>query len=135
MGFYKSYGRPIAKVFLGAVFTYQAVYWLWVKLETDEIKERKKSKAFCIIGGRGYLADMVSQEKFRDWRHRFEMYRGSRHRELIPLGIICIWWLESCGCCYGDSRSMTVPVHSARVYKDWGYMSRVWEHARVCSGV
>ena len=50
MGFYKSYGRPIAKVFLGAVFTYQAVYWLWVKLETDEIKERKKSEALCIIG-------------------------------------------------------------------------------------
>lgn len=51
MGFYKSYGRPIAKVFLGAVFTYQAVYWLWVKLETDEIKERKKSEAFCTLGG------------------------------------------------------------------------------------
>lgn len=57
MGFYKSYGRPIAKVFLGAVFTYQAVYWLWVKLETDEIKERKKSEAFCIIGDRNHLAD------------------------------------------------------------------------------
>ncbi|KAK0516800.1 hypothetical protein JMJ35_001403 [Cladonia borealis] len=42
VGFYKSYGRPIAKVFLGAVFTYQAVYWLWVKLETDEIMARKK---------------------------------------------------------------------------------------------
>ena len=50
MGFYKSYGRPIAKVFLGAVFTYQAVYWLWVKLETDEIMARKKSEAFRIIG-------------------------------------------------------------------------------------
>ena len=50
MGFYKSYGRPIAKVFLGAVFTYQAVYWLWVKLETDEIRERKKSEAFRMIG-------------------------------------------------------------------------------------
>lgn len=44
MGFYKSFGRPIAKVFLGAVFTYQLAYWLWVKLETDEAKKEKRSK-------------------------------------------------------------------------------------------
>ena len=44
--FYKSFGRPIAKVFLGAVFTYQVVYWGWVKLETDEIKRQKKGKSF-----------------------------------------------------------------------------------------
>lgn len=43
VGFYKSLGRPIAKVFFGAVFTYQVVYWLWVKLETDEIRDRKTS--------------------------------------------------------------------------------------------
>ncbi|KAL2049775.1 hypothetical protein ABVK25_009998 [Lepraria finkii] len=44
VGFYKSFGRPIAKVFLGAVFTYQTVYWLWVKLETDEIRDKKKKE-------------------------------------------------------------------------------------------
>lgn len=44
VGFYKTFGRPIAKVFLGAVFTYQAVYLFWVKLETDEIKDKKKSR-------------------------------------------------------------------------------------------
>lgn len=44
MGFYKSFGRPIAKVFLGAVFTYQLAYWLWVKLETDEVKKKKRSR-------------------------------------------------------------------------------------------
>lgn len=42
MGFYRSFGRPIAKVFLGAVVTYQIVYWVWVKLETDEIKGKKR---------------------------------------------------------------------------------------------
>ncbi|MCJ1460646.1 hypothetical protein MMC28_011028, partial [Mycoblastus sanguinarius] len=42
VGFYKSFGRPVAKVFFGAVFTYQTVYWLWLKLETDEIRDRKK---------------------------------------------------------------------------------------------
>jgi hypothetical protein len=46
VGFYKSFGRPIAKVFLGAVFTYQVVYWTWVKLETDEIKEKKNGRNF-----------------------------------------------------------------------------------------
>jgi hypothetical protein len=44
VGFYKSFGRPIAKVFLGAVFTYQLSYYTWVKLETDEVKENKRSE-------------------------------------------------------------------------------------------
>ncbi|KAI0201290.1 hypothetical protein F4808DRAFT_133299 [Astrocystis sublimbata] len=36
--FYKTFGRPIAKVFLMAIFTYQLVYFLWVKLEQDEVR-------------------------------------------------------------------------------------------------
>lgn len=68
----------------------------------------------------GFLADRVLQKRFRDWKHRFERHRGSRHRELNWRGMICIWWLESCGCCCGDSRSRTVPVRSTRVHKDWG---------------
>ncbi|KAH7318734.1 hypothetical protein B0I35DRAFT_432847 [Stachybotrys elegans] len=35
--FYKQFSRPVAKVLLMAVLTYQVVYWAWVKLETDEI--------------------------------------------------------------------------------------------------
>lgn len=42
VGFYKSYGRPIAKVFLGAVFTYQFTYLAWMRLEKDEIKQQKR---------------------------------------------------------------------------------------------
>lgn len=38
VGFYRSFGRPIAKVFLGAMFTYQMTYLLWLKLETEETK-------------------------------------------------------------------------------------------------
>ncbi|KAI0408193.1 hypothetical protein F4802DRAFT_550922 [Xylaria palmicola] len=36
--FYKTFGRPIAKVFLMAIFTYQLAYFFWVRLEQDEIK-------------------------------------------------------------------------------------------------
>ncbi len=36
--FYKTFTRPVAKCFLLAIFTYQLVYWAWVKLETNEIK-------------------------------------------------------------------------------------------------
>lgn len=36
VGFYKSFGRPIAKVFLGALCTYQVLYLVWHKLETEE---------------------------------------------------------------------------------------------------
>ncbi|KAI1138991.1 hypothetical protein F5Y05DRAFT_412857 [Hypoxylon sp. FL0543] len=36
--FFKTFGRPIAKVFLLAIFTYQVAYYFWVRLEQDEIK-------------------------------------------------------------------------------------------------
>ncbi|TRX95371.1 hypothetical protein FHL15_003702 [Xylaria flabelliformis] len=36
--FYKTFGRPIAKVFLMAIFTYQLAYYFWVKLEQDEAR-------------------------------------------------------------------------------------------------
>lgn len=49
IGFYKTFGRPIAKVFLGAVFTYQAVYWLWVKMETDELRMEKEGMSACLV--------------------------------------------------------------------------------------
>lgn len=36
--FYKTFTRPVTKVLLMAVFTYQLAYWGWVKLEQDEIR-------------------------------------------------------------------------------------------------
>jgi hypothetical protein len=36
--FYRTFGRPIAKTFLLAVFTYQVAYYFWVRLEQNEIK-------------------------------------------------------------------------------------------------
>ncbi len=41
VGFYKSFGRPIAKVFLGAMFTYQITYLVWHRLEIEETKAYK----------------------------------------------------------------------------------------------
>ncbi|KAG6034552.1 hypothetical protein E4U41_006497 [Claviceps citrina] len=38
--FYKTFTRPIAKVLTLAVFTYQFLYWGWVKLEADEHQQR-----------------------------------------------------------------------------------------------
>jgi len=46
VGFYQTFGRPIAKVFLGAIFTYQVTYWLWTKLEMDEIKHDKTKEIY-----------------------------------------------------------------------------------------
>ncbi|KAL7913615.1 hypothetical protein GGI35DRAFT_475472 [Trichoderma velutinum] len=34
--FYKTFTRPIGKVLVLAVFTYQVAYWTWTKLEADE---------------------------------------------------------------------------------------------------
>ncbi|KAI1261236.1 hypothetical protein F5Y18DRAFT_206321 [Xylariaceae sp. FL1019] len=36
--FYKTFGRPVAKVFLMAIFTYQLAYYFWVRLEQDETR-------------------------------------------------------------------------------------------------
>jgi hypothetical protein len=41
MSRYKVFASPFAKVFLGAVFTYQVIYWTWVKLEMEEVKVKK----------------------------------------------------------------------------------------------
>ncbi|KAI2473726.1 hypothetical protein F4781DRAFT_378575 [Annulohypoxylon bovei var. microspora] len=36
--FFKTFGRPIAKVFLLAILTYQLAYYSWVRLEHFDIK-------------------------------------------------------------------------------------------------
>ena len=41
---YRAVGGPFAKVFLGAIFTYQVLYWCWLKLEMDEEKCERNSK-------------------------------------------------------------------------------------------
>lgn len=38
--FYKTFTRPVAKVLILAVFTYQVAYWSWNKLEADELCEK-----------------------------------------------------------------------------------------------
>lgn len=40
--FYRTFGRPIFKVFLLAIFTYQLAYYFWVRLEQDEIKSEMR---------------------------------------------------------------------------------------------
>ncbi|KFX98794.1 hypothetical protein O988_04201 [Pseudogymnoascus sp. VKM F-3808] len=42
--FYKTFTRPIAKALLLATFTYQLSYYLWVKLEKDEIKSERQNE-------------------------------------------------------------------------------------------
>ncbi|KLU88769.1 hypothetical protein MAPG_07753 [Magnaporthiopsis poae ATCC 64411] len=42
--FYKTFGRPVFKVSLSAIFVYQLVYWAWVKLEQDEIREERTAE-------------------------------------------------------------------------------------------
>lgn len=56
VGFYKSFGRPIVKVFLGAVVTYQVTYLVWTKLETDEIKQQKRNKVLELETQLGQLS-------------------------------------------------------------------------------
>lgn len=49
MANYWAFARPFGKVFLGAVLTYQIIYWTWLKLETDETKFEKNGKLSIFI--------------------------------------------------------------------------------------
>ncbi|PKS10723.1 hypothetical protein jhhlp_002480 [Lomentospora prolificans] len=42
--FYKTFGRPIAKVVLLSILTYQIIYLVWIKLEADETKTLRNAE-------------------------------------------------------------------------------------------
>ncbi|KAJ5246999.1 hypothetical protein N7468_001982 [Penicillium chermesinum] len=48
MATYRSFAGPFSKVFLGAVLTYQVIYWTWMKLETDEEKLEKNTEVAAL---------------------------------------------------------------------------------------
>ncbi|KAK3691700.1 hypothetical protein LTR37_018493 [Vermiconidia calcicola] len=48
--FYKTFGRPVAKNFLIALFTYQVIYWSWLKLESLEVKKEKDDEIRSLEG-------------------------------------------------------------------------------------
>ncbi|GFF38372.1 hypothetical protein IFM46972_05526 [Aspergillus udagawae] len=45
---YRTFASPFAKVFLGAIFTYQVIYWTWLKLEMDESKFEKNQEVAAL---------------------------------------------------------------------------------------
>lgn len=47
---YRTFAGPFGKVFLGAVFVYQVIYWSWLKLETDESKLEKNGESADYAG-------------------------------------------------------------------------------------
>ncbi|KAF2876103.1 hypothetical protein BDV95DRAFT_590287 [Massariosphaeria phaeospora] len=58
--FYKSFGSPVLKSFLGALFTYQVIYWAWLKLETLEAKAEKEAEIHSL---KSELKAAVLQQK------------------------------------------------------------------------
>lgn len=55
--FYKSFGRPIAKVFFMALFTYQVLHYTWMRLESMEEKEEKSAE---LQGLEGRLRELTN---------------------------------------------------------------------------
>ncbi|RAL07447.1 uncharacterized protein BO97DRAFT_400104 [Aspergillus homomorphus CBS 101889] len=45
---YKLFVSPFAKVFLGAIFTYQVLHWTWLKLEMDDSKYEKNKEVAAL---------------------------------------------------------------------------------------
>ena len=62
---------------------------------------------------------MGSQQRFRDWKHRFEMHRASRRREQSRVGTVCIWrgW-NAAGAGLGRS-SLRDGSCGLRAYTQW----------------
>ncbi|CAD0093553.1 unnamed protein product, partial [Aureobasidium mustum] len=58
-----SFGRPIAKVFLMALFTYQVIHYGWLKLEAMEEKEEKTAE---LQGLEGQLREMTKKLEEHD---------------------------------------------------------------------
>lgn len=47
---YAVFGRPFAKVFLGAMFTYQVLYYAWERMRLSEIQEEKMGELQMLEG-------------------------------------------------------------------------------------
>ena len=66
------------KVFLGSIVTYQLVYWIWAKLETDEIKDKKRSEYAQVIATHTInhknqqLTKEPLKEKYEIWKLKYE---------------------------------------------------------------
>lgn len=69
MANYKTFAKPFSKVFLGAVLTYQLLYWTWLKLETDESKLEKNGMGsspdilYCFLSCSCLVLDKVKSKK------------------------------------------------------------------------
>lgn len=60
MSKYKTFTGPFGKVFLGAVLTYQIIYWCWLKLEMDESKLEKNEE---VAGLEKKARDLAAAQK------------------------------------------------------------------------
>lgn len=47
---YALFGRPFAKVFLGAMFTYQVLYYAWERMRLSEVQEEKMGEMKMLEG-------------------------------------------------------------------------------------
>ncbi|KAF2242551.1 hypothetical protein BU26DRAFT_609888 [Trematosphaeria pertusa] len=60
--FYRTFASPLLKTFLGALFTYQVLYWGWLKLEVIEEKVQKQGE---IMGLKEELKNAVVERRER----------------------------------------------------------------------
>ena len=74
MSKYKTFTGPFGKVFLGAVLTYQIIYWCWLKLEMDESKLEKNGMLWNHSNFTHGQTLMVSKKKLRALRKRLVIW-------------------------------------------------------------
>lgn len=74
--FYKTFTRPVAKTLLIAMFTYQCLYWGWVKLEQDEIKEERTAEIAQLEAEVNRLAAAAKEKRVREVTEKTVQEKG-----------------------------------------------------------
>ncbi|PSR79197.1 hypothetical protein BD289DRAFT_485684 [Coniella lustricola] len=70
--FYKTFTRPVAKVLLLAIFTYQLAYWGWVKLEQDETRVDREAEMVALESAVAWMSgdDSLKSRTLDTWRRQ-----------------------------------------------------------------
>ncbi|EUC40901.1 hypothetical protein COCMIDRAFT_107600 [Bipolaris oryzae ATCC 44560] len=77
--YYGTFGSPILKCFLGALFTYQLAYYIWYKLETIEERHETRLEIAELQQELKQALEKQSQEVQEKWDRAAEMLQREKH--------------------------------------------------------
>ncbi|EUC33215.1 hypothetical protein COCVIDRAFT_38608 [Bipolaris victoriae FI3] len=77
--YYGTFGSPLLKCFLGALFTYQLAYYLWYKLETVEERHETRLEIAELQQELKQALEKQSQAAQEKWDRAAEVLQREKH--------------------------------------------------------